>query len=138
MSADFINGLGARSPQLRESYGAGARPPVGGAESAPQTGETASNTQAPSRVEGFSPTSEAGETNQDRQAGEARASQIFSAWGPSQAGPSASAGTLDVQGAENTSVSHQVHSVQNGQHVGNSEAASGFTEATTYSSRPPV
>ncbi len=138
MSADFINSLGARSPQLRESFGVGQRPPVGGADKANQPSDASSSTASPSKVEGFTPTSEAGETNQDRQAGEARASQIFSAWAPTQPGPSASAGQLNIQGAENTATTHQVHSVQNGQHTGTAGPEAGFSEATTYSSRPPV
>lgn len=137
MSADFINSLGARGPQLRESFSAGQRPAIGAADKANQAGDASSSAGSPSTVEGFAPTSEVGESSQDRQAGEARASEIFSAWAPAQAGPSASAGQLKIQGGENTAISHQVHSTQNGQHAGTAGPEAGFSEATTYSSRPP-
>ena len=105
MSADFINGIGARGPQIRESYGAGPRPALGAGE---KTGEASGGSQAASGVaEGFSPTSEAGESSQDRAAGEATASQFSSAWGPASQG--AVGGTLKVEGAGNTAIPHQVH-----------------------------
>ena len=137
MSADFINSLGARGPQLREAFGAGQRPTIGGADKTNQPNEATHGAGSSSGVEGFAPTSEAGETNQDRQAGEARASQIFSAWAPTQSGAGASAGQLNIQGGENTAITHQVHSVQNGQHAGTAGPEAGFSEATTYSSRRP-
>jgi hypothetical protein len=87
-------------------------------------------------VEGFAPTSEAGESAQDAQAGQARASEIFAAWGAGST-PAASAGLLTVQGAENTAV-NQVHGVQNGSHVGSQGPDAGFSGATVYSSKPPV
>lgn len=133
MSADFINGIGARGPQIRESYGAGPRPALGAGE---KTGEISGGSQAaPGVAEGFSPTSEAGESSQDRAAGEATASQFSSAWGPASQG--AVGGSLKVEGAANTAIPHQVHGVQNGQHVGSGGPDAGFSEATVYKSGPP-
>lgn len=131
LMSDFINGLGSRGPSV---YGVGAPRPAGNtgkSEGAGLAGETTA--AAPSvAAEAFSPTSEAGESKQDTQAGEARASEIFSAWAPSAAQPSANAGQLRIQGQENTSV-QQVHGVQNGQHVSSQGPEGGFTGATVYS-----
>ena len=130
MSADFINGIGSRGPGIREAYGLGARPQVGGSGGAAGEAPPASETSPASGVEGFAPTPEAKETNQDRQAGEARASQIFSAWGPAPGTPSPSGGQLSIQGGENTAV-HQVHGAQ-----GSSGPGNGFSEATVYKQTP--
>ena len=133
--SDFINGIGARGPA---AYGLGGPRTAGSAGgSAPSeeaTGSSASGSVA--APEGFAPTAEAGESNQDTKAGEARASQIFSAWAPSSAPPTPSAGQLDIQGAGNTTV-NQVHGVQNGQHVGSQGPDAGFSGGTVYSSKPP-
>lgn len=136
MSADFINGLGSRGPQFREAYGVGSRPAVGAGEKTAGVSSVSQN-QGATETEGFSPTSEAGETQQDRQAGEARASQFSSAWGPVPPSSNVSAGQLSIQGAENTGVAHQVHGVNNGQHVGAAGPDAGFSEATVYKSGPP-
>lgn len=127
--SDMINGIGARGPSAygvgvpRSPGSPGANEATGPAEAAPAA--------AP---EGFTPTAEARETAQDTQAGESRASEIFSAWGPT---PTPSAGQLSVQGAENTAV-NQVHGVQNGQHVGSQGPDAGFSQATVYSTKPPA
>jgi nucleoid-associated protein YgaU len=131
--SDMINGIGVRGPS---TYGVGAARAVGSPAAAQAPGTTQETAPALS-TEGFAPSSEAQETQQDTQAGEARASQIFSAWAPPPAAPGASAGQLDIQGLENTAV-NQVHGVQNGQHVGMQGPESGFSQATVYSSRPPV
>ncbi len=136
MSSDFINGLGPRGPQFRETYGVGTRPTTGAGEKTAGA-SSVSQGQGPSETEGFSPTSEVGETHQDRQAGEARASQFSSAWGSIPASSNVSAGQLSIQGAENTSVAHQVHGANNGQHVGAGGPEAGFSEATVYKSGPP-
>lgn len=136
MSADFINGLGARGPQLREAYGAGSRPPVGGGQGPAEAGALPKEDAPGALSEGFHPTSEVGETPQDQQAGEARASQFSSAWGASPS-PGVSAGQLTVQGAENTAVPHQVHGVSGGQHVSAGGPEAGFSEATVFKSGPP-
>jgi hypothetical protein len=135
MSADFINGIGSRSSGLREAYGPGSRqtpPATSGGDGA---GTVAAGPSA--APEGFTPTPEAGESKQDTQAGEARASQIFAAWGASSPPPAASAGQLDIQGGDNTAV-NQVHSVQNGQHASSQGPDAGFTGGTVFSPKPPA
>lgn len=134
MSADFINGIGGRGPNVRETVASRSTAAATPATTEPTTGEAAVAPGAP--AEAFSPTAEAGETNQDTKAGQARASEIFSAWGASSTPPAASAGQLQVQGAGNTTV-NQVHSVHNGQHVGSQGPDAGFSGGTVYSSRPP-
>jgi hypothetical protein len=131
--SDFINGLGARGPS---AYGLGAPRTAGATGAAGEAPKGGAQAEAAETTEGFSPTSEAGESNQDTQAGVARASQIFSAWAPTAAAATPSAGQLDIQGGENTSV-NQVHGVQNGQHVGSQGPDAGFSQATVYSSKPP-
>lgn len=134
--SDFINGIGSRGPS---SYGVGAPRPTGGAakgEATSAPGE-APSTSGSAAVEAFSPTSEAGESKQDTQAGEARASEIFAAWGAAPSSTAAGAGKWQIEGAENTSV-QQVHGVQNGQHVSSTGPDAGFSKATVFSPRPAV
>ncbi len=133
--SDFINGLGSRGPS---AYGVGAPRPTGAAAKGEATapGGDANPASAASAGEAFSPTSEAGESKQDTQAGEARASVIFAAWGSAPSAAGVGAGQLQIQGAENTSV-NQVHGVQNGQHVGSQGPDAGFSGGTVFSSRRP-
>ncbi len=134
MSSD-INGIGGRPYQLRDSQSFSPRPNVGPtANSGAQTQDTSASDARP--VEGFAPTAAMGESPQERQAGEAQADQIFSAWDSSQA-PTVSAGRWDIQGAENTTV-HQVHGSSGGQYVGGAAPESGFSGGTVYSSRRPT
>ncbi len=132
MSADFINSIGARGPQIPQQQPAIPRPVSEAAPTAPQ--ETL-QTQAPAAT--FSPSVEAAESSSESAAGEARASGILAAWGNQDSSSHIGPGPLAVQGAENTSV-HAVHGAQNGVYSGGATAQPGFTEATVYSSRPPA
>lgn len=128
MSADFIGRLG--------SHNLGASPisHQGNAQvgrSADKPLDKVAETTAHAPQEGYAPTTEATESKEDAQAGEARASQIFSAWAPVGDGAAtASAGSLGVQGAENTAV-NQAYSATGSQPGG---VDAGFTKATVYSS----
>lgn len=134
--SDLINGLGARGAS---AYGLGATRPAGPTAGATptQTGSETTGAAPASLVEGFSPTVEAGESKQEAQAGEAAASQFASQWSAGGTAPVPSAGQLQVQGAENTTV-NQVHGVKDGQHVGSGGPEPGFSGATVFSSRPPA
>lgn len=127
---DAINRTG---PRLSPSYALGSPSQVTGF----QTPASTTPASGPTRSEGFAPTAEASESPQESQAGEARASEIFAAWAPATSPPSPSAGTLAIQGGENTAI-HQVHGVSAGQHLSQQGPAPGFSEATVYSSRPPL
>lgn len=133
--SDFINGLGMRGPA---SIGFGATRQTGGVGASAPTAQTSPTSAGSSltQAEGFSPTSEAGESPQDTQAGEARASEIFSAWAPVASEASPSAGQLQITGAENTAV-NQVHGVSGGQYIGTQGPEAGFSGATVFSSKPP-
>lgn len=132
MSADFINSIGARGPQIPLQQPVVPRPVSEAAPSAPQE---ALQTQAPAAS--FAPSVEAQESSSESAAGEARASQILAAWGGQDSASQIGPGPLSVQGAENTSV-HAVHGAQNGVYSGGGATQPGFSEATVYSSRPPV
>ena len=134
MSADFINGIGSRSPA--SLYGVGPARGPGGAGAAKETGNAPQEAPAAGAAEGFAPTTEVAESKQDTQAGEAAASQFSAAWSSGGAQQVPSAGQLQVQGAENTTI-NQVHGVKDGQHVGTGGAEAGFSAPTVYSSRPP-
>ena len=127
--SDFINPIGAKVPRLPQTAQIAPQRAV---TETPQV-ETGNKVAGQAPVEGFSPTSEAKESLQDTQAGEAKASEILGAW--SVGGSSsqvASTGSLAVTGASNTAV-NQVHGVG-----GSNGPKPGFTEATVYSSKPPV
>lgn len=136
MSSDITNGISSgRASQMREVQPFGYRPNVGPTANlgaAPQ--ETSTPEAGP--VEGYAPTAAIGESPQDRQAGEAQASQILSAWDNSRAS-SASAGRLEIQNPENTTV-HQVHSAAGGQYVAGAAPESVISGATVYKSTRPA
>lgn len=135
MSSDYINSIGANSPKLNQtSYIAPQRAVTETAKTDPQNEVS---TQQVSK-EGFSPTAEARESLSDTEAGKAKASEILGAWGgPSQVSSVASVGNLGVTGASNTAV-NQVHGVSDGVYQASNGAKPGFTEATVYSSKPPL
>ena len=137
MSSDFIKPIGARStPQLNP---AGSVAPQRAVSEAPKA-ETSNNVAAQAPTEGFSPTSEAKETDTENKAGEAKASEILGAWSngaSSEAGTNAISGQLSVDGAKNTNV-NQVHGVSDGAYQASNGAKPGFTGATVYSSKPPT
>ncbi len=132
MSADFINPIGGRTPRLNQTGRVAPQRDV----QAPPKAETPNNVAAQNPTEGFSPTAEAKETATDQKAGEAKASEILGAWSTGQPNATASSGQLVVGGASNTAV-NQVHGTSNGAYS-SPNANAGFSEATTYSSRPPL
>ena len=135
MSSDFIKPIGARStPQLNP---AGSVAPKRAVEEAPKA-ETSNNVAAQSPTEGFSPTSEAKETDSENKAGEAKASEILGAWSNGGASDTnAISGQLNIEGAKNTDV-NQVHGVSKGAYQASNGAQPGFTGGTVYSTKPPT
>lgn len=129
--SDLISSIGSGGGNIRRAQGPVAKPPVTAGAPAKTAGEAA----GANKSEGFSPSVEAGETNQEAQVGEATASRILGAW--SVPTSTAQSGQLAVQGLENTSV-NQVHGVQNGTHVGSQGPQAGFSQGTVYSTRPPT
>ena len=101
---------------------------------APPKETGASKESSGAAQEAFTPTAEASESPEDQKAGEAKAAQILGSWDPSsQASPVSS--SLAIQGNQNV---NQVHGVVNGQYNASPGPKPGFSEATVYSTKPPI
>lgn len=131
MSSDFINAIGAQTPRLNQTSQVAPQRAV---QAPPQT-ETGNQAATEAPAANFRPTTEARESLTESKAGEAKASEILSAWGPQNHSTVASAGSLVVTGANNTSV-NQVHGSNNGVYQ-TPEKERGFTAATVFQQGPP-